>query len=245
MENMIKSANGKFLWANNGGGYSAMFYSLGGNTWETFTLVNVSKGVFAIKCYNNVNYIDATNNGGSNVTASASSIINSAKFTAIKNADGTYSFKCYDGVHYLTAVNGGGNAMAATATSIGVNEKFVVSNFDYTPDIVTPDTYTVSNLIQGPFARPNDTNVVSNPVVGVKYYFRWTVKSSGLQPYSVLYDFSDSNDWFWIGGAQQNYKTTNNVTVTFEKIFGSAGSYTARMHIYNALISTNGGVYYA
>lgn len=108
---------------------------------------------------------------------------------------------------------------------------------------VVPDSYTVSAQVQGPFANATDTTVVASPVAGVTYFWKWTVKSSGVQPYSVLYDFSDDANWYWINGAQQNYKTSANNTVVFSRAF-SIGTYTVRMHVYNPLITTNGGVYY-
>jgi PKD repeat protein len=104
------------------------------------------------------------------------------------------------------------------------------------------DSYTISNQIQGPFANASDTTPVAAPVAGVTYFWKWTVKSSGVQPYSVLYDFSDDANWYWIGGAQQNYKTSDNNTVVFSRSF-AVGTYTVRMHVYNVLIA-NGGVYY-
>jgi hypothetical protein len=100
--------------------------------------------------------------------------------------------------------------------------------------MTVPDSYTVSAQVQGPFANASDTTPVAAPVAGVTYFWKWTVKSSGVQPYSVLYDFS---------GAQQNYKTSANNTVVFSRSF-VVGTYTVRMHVYNVLIA-NGGVYNA
>jgi hypothetical protein len=107
-----------------------------------------------------------------------------------------------------------------------------------------PNVYTVSNQIQGPFSDSGCTQLVTSPVTGVLYYFKWTTESSGTLPYSVLYDWSDDANWYWIGGAQQNYQTTANVTVIFSRSFATPGTYTARMHIYAVSIPTNGGVYY-
>lgn len=106
------------------------------------------------------------------------------------------------------------------------------------------DSYNVSAQVQGPFSNQACTIPVANPVTGVLYYFKWTVQSSGTQNYSVLYDFSDDSNWYWIGGAQQNYHTTSPVTVVFSKQFSTPGTITVRMHVYNVLITATGGVYY-
>ncbi|MFA5031460.1 MAG: hypothetical protein WC614_00430 [bacterium] len=127
----IKSYDGHYLWAENGGGGVLQFTSLGGTTLETFTIESQVSGRVAIKCYDNTHYVWANNGGGGTVQATSFGGTTWETFTMVDLGGGKYAFKCYDGTHYLSATNGGDSTITASATNVGNYETFEWSG--YTP----------------------------------------------------------------------------------------------------------------
>lgn len=150
---MIKSYdNTHYLWADNGGGGTLQFTSLGGTTWETFAIEQQVSGRVAIKCYDNTHYVWANNGGGGTVQASSLGGTTWETFTMINLGSGKYAFKCYDGTHYLSATNGGGSSITASATSIGNYETFECSGYSTTRTLgtrITNETFIWSAYTPG------------------------------------------------------------------------------------------------
>lgn len=115
---------------------------------------------------------------------------------------------------------------------------------------VVVDSYTVSAVVTGPYANSSTTTVVASPQPGVEYWFGWVVKSSGTQPYTTLFDFSDDSNWYWSTGydptkdSSKYIKSSSAQTIKFKKKFANSGTWICRMHVYNPLITATSGVYY-
>jgi hypothetical protein len=93
----LKTNNGHYVWARNGGGGEISAISGGGNTWETFTMVVLGNNKVAFRCYDGKHYLSALNGGGTTVNASAYSIGTNETFTMIGEATNTQTAKSPDG----------------------------------------------------------------------------------------------------------------------------------------------------
>ncbi len=123
----IKTANGKYLCAEDGGGdvVNATRDKIG--DWETFEVVDLGKGDIALRSYNG-DYVRVSKDG-KNLYADSDEIGNREKFQLIILRNNKVAFKTYD-KKYLCAEDGGGGKVVADRDNIGSWETFELINVE-------------------------------------------------------------------------------------------------------------------
>lgn len=117
----IKTINGKYLCAEDGGGdvVNATRDKIG--DWETFQVVDLGRGKFALKS-NNGDYIRVSKDGNS-VYADSNEIGRRETFQLVILKNNKVAFKIHDG-KYICAEDGGGKEVVANRDKIGDWETF-------------------------------------------------------------------------------------------------------------------------
>lgn len=163
----LKSFNGKFVTAENGGGGAVNANRPSGREWETFTLLDLNEGELemgdpvAIKTING-NFFSAINGGGDKLLADKTALVTWETFyieritrasdNRIKDGD-RVAFRTMN-KKYLSALDGGGSEVNAKGNSTGNNEIFTVEIRQEPPNA----------KLSGPFVA---TQMIIRPVVGV------------------------------------------------------------------------------
>lgn len=144
----IKTFNGKYLCAENGGGSTLIANRDNIGEWETFQLIDLGKGYIAIRSHNGY-YISAYNDG-KDVYVNNNKIDKRQTLELIKLDNNKVAFKNYEKT-YLCAEDGGGGKIVGDRKKIGSWETFELIK-------VPKVTSDKSNLT----AIPNDKNVIFN-----------------------------------------------------------------------------------
>jgi len=137
----LKTHNGAYMCAINGGGDNVVAQSSTYGPWERFSLRELSNGKYAIKTYNG-NWVNALNGGGDNVVAIPMTnwgVQGSARgttffdncagrlcwetFTLTDLGNNKVALQSYYG-YYVSAINGGGGDVVSTATTMDAYEIF-------------------------------------------------------------------------------------------------------------------------
>lgn len=123
----IKTINGKYLTAEDGGGsvVNATRDKIG--DWETFEVVDLRKGDIALRSYNG-DYIRVSKDG-KNVYADSDEIGNRETFQLMMLRNNRVAFKTYD-EKYLCAEDGGGGKVVADREKIDSWETFELINVE-------------------------------------------------------------------------------------------------------------------
>lgn len=123
----IKTINGKYLCAENGGGdlVNASRDKIG--DWETFEVIDLGRGYIALKGYNG-DYLRVTKDGES-INADSDEIGKRETFQLIVLKDNKAAFKTYDS-KYICAEDGGGGKVVANRDKIGTWETFEIVKVD-------------------------------------------------------------------------------------------------------------------
>jgi len=121
----LKTQNGQYVAANNGGGSEVVAWwdTIGG--WETFEYNNIG-GMNRTFRTPTGHYLSAINGGGGEVRADATTVGAWETFEIVYltgEVTNEYAFKTSTG-HYLSAIDGGGGAVRADATAVGAWENF-------------------------------------------------------------------------------------------------------------------------
>lgn len=163
----LKSINGKFVAAENGGGGDVNANRPNAREWETFILLDLNEGELetndpvAIKTING-NFFSAINGGGDKLLADKTALVTWETFyiervtvrnenKLIKDGD-RIAFKTWN-KKYLSALDGGGREVNAKGNSVGNNEMFTIT-------LKEPQNEKLSGPI-------NATQMIIRPVVGV------------------------------------------------------------------------------
>jgi hypothetical protein len=119
----IKTTNGKYLCAEDGGGsvVNATRDKIG--NWETFEIVNLRRGNIALKSYNG-DYVRVTKDG-EGVYADSDDIGNRETFQLKLLKNNKVAFKTHD-KKYICAEDGGGGKVVANRDKVGSWETFEV-----------------------------------------------------------------------------------------------------------------------
>jgi len=139
----LKTHNGAYLCALNGGGDNVAAYSYNIGGWERFSQIGLSNGKTALKTFNG-NYVNAINGGGGNVVAMPMTnwgVLRNSRgikfidlcggmlcwenFSLIALGNNKVALKTFYG-YYVTAAGGGGGDVGSYATSIGAYEIFEI-----------------------------------------------------------------------------------------------------------------------
>lgn len=124
----IRSINGNYLRAVNGGGSGLNADRTRLNSSEQFTIVGLSGGKVAIRTQGGY-HLRAHVGGGSTLEADVTHIGSHEQFTIVDAGDGKVALKTHYG-YYVTAEDGGGGAANADRTAIGDWEKFDLVDLD-------------------------------------------------------------------------------------------------------------------
>jgi len=123
----IKTINGKYLSADNGGGSRLTATSDKIGELETFQIIDLGKGYVAIKS-NNGKYVSATKDG-KDIYVDSEEINKREIFQFIKLDNNKVAFKTYIKT-YICAENGGGGKVVGDRDEIGVWETFELINVE-------------------------------------------------------------------------------------------------------------------
>ena len=176
----IKSNNGKYLSAENGGGSKLTATRDKVGEWETFEIIDLGKGYIALESING-KYVSATKDG-KEIYVDSDEINKREIFQLIKLDNNKVAFKTYNKT-YICAENGGGGKVVDDRTKIGAWETFELVNVEK----INNDKLTLS-------AISNDKNVTlswtkpinSRGVIGYNLYRGTT---SGKQSNTPITDF--------------------------------------------------------
>jgi Fascin domain len=122
----LKSANGKFLSAENGGGGVIGANRTSAYQWEHFDILYLPDGKVALESANG-NYVSAENGGRSSVNANRSAIREWEKYTMLKVGLNKVAFKTHTGF-YLRAGNGGDRVIDAQGETVSSWVIFEISS---------------------------------------------------------------------------------------------------------------------
>lgn len=144
----IKTFNGKYLCAENGGGSTLIANRDQVGAWETFQIIDLGKGYIALKSHNGY-YISAYNDG-EDIYVNDNKIDKRQTFQLIKLDNNKVAFKNYE-KDYISAENGGGGKLVGDKKKIGNWETFEL--------IKLPELTSDKSILT---ATPNDKNVIFN-----------------------------------------------------------------------------------
>lgn len=163
----LKSVNGNFVVAENGGGGAVNANRPSAREWETFILLDLNEGelemgdAVAIKTQNG-NFFSAINGGGNKLLADKTALVTWETFYIERITRRTSDNRIKDGdrvafrtmnKNYLSALDGGGREVNAKPMSVGNNEMFTIR-------LNEPSDGKLSGAI-------NATQMIIRPVVGV------------------------------------------------------------------------------
>jgi len=163
----LKSFNGNFVVAENGGGGTVNANRPSAREWETFTLLDLNEGELemgdpvAIKTANG-NFFSAMNGGGDKLLADKSALLSweTFKIERLTRRSGDNLIKDGDRVslrtmknNFISALDGGGREVNAKGNSVGNSEMFIIR-------LNEPGNVKLSGPV-------NATQMIIRPVVGV------------------------------------------------------------------------------
>lgn len=163
----LKSINGNFVVAENGGGERVNANRPNAKEWETFILLDLNEGeletgdAVAFKTHNG-NFFSAINGGGDKLLADKAALVTWETFYIERMTRRTSDNLVKDGdrvafrtmnKNYLSALDGGGREVNAKPISVGNNEMFLIR-------LNEPSNTKLSGPIQA-------TQMIIRPVVGV------------------------------------------------------------------------------
>ncbi len=127
----IKTYNGHFFVAHDGGGSTLKSDRSAAYEWETFTMVTHDDGTVSFRTYDGIHYLSALHGGGHGLNANATWMKSHEKFEIVSTNDGTnrVALRTYHG-QYVVAESAGGEEVNANRTAIGPWEKFEISYVD-------------------------------------------------------------------------------------------------------------------
>ncbi|MEK7724305.1 MAG: M23 family metallopeptidase [Acidobacteriota bacterium] len=163
----LKTANGNFVTAENGGGGIVNGNRPSAREWETFTLLDLNEGELesgdpvALKTVNG-NFFSAINGGGDKLLADKTALVTWETFkiermtrrpsdNLIKDGD-RVSFRTMKN-NFISALDGGGREVNAKPTAVSNSEMFIIRM-----------TQPTAGKLSGPFTAPQ---MIIRPVVGV------------------------------------------------------------------------------
>lgn len=164
----LKSINGSFVTAENGGGGQVNANRSSAGAWETFTLLDLNEGeleagdAVAIKTVNG-NFFSAINGGGDKLLADKNALVTWETFYIERMTRRTSDNLVKDGdrvafrtmnKNYLSALDGGGREVNAKPIGVGNNEMF----------LIRLNNEISAGKLSGPFTAPQ---MIIRPVVGV------------------------------------------------------------------------------
>ncbi|MET0343768.1 MAG: hypothetical protein ABW252_22330 [Polyangiales bacterium] len=121
----IRTANGSYLVAENGGASIIAATRTQVGAWETFAVAEQAYGRISLMAVNS-KYVAAERGGGAALVANRDAVGPWETFDLARNlVDDTWSFRANNG-QWLAAENGGGGAVNANRNTIGTNEAFEV-----------------------------------------------------------------------------------------------------------------------
>jgi hypothetical protein len=122
----LRTANGNYVVAENGGGAEVKADRIAAGPWETFTVGDEGFGKITLQA-NNGNYVVAEEGGGGAVNANRTEVGPWEVFTVerVSLRENIWAFKSANG-NYVVAEEGGGGAVNANRTTLGPWEKFKV-----------------------------------------------------------------------------------------------------------------------
>ncbi|MBW6498168.1 MAG: hypothetical protein K0B09_07260 [Bacteroidales bacterium] len=127
----LRTSNGHYVQALNGGGGNVVASSTNPYAWETFHLMEspLYGHPYYVLQARNGNYLQAANGGGGNVVANSPNPWDWETFELIPGQEkGTYFFRTKTTGHFLQAENGGGGNLNATSNNPWAWESFVLIN---------------------------------------------------------------------------------------------------------------------
>jgi len=120
----LKTDDGHYLTALQGGGDNVVAYWTGVGAWETFELVDLGNNNVALKT-NDGHYVTALWGGGRNIVAYWTGIGDWETFEKVDLGNNQIALKTFDG-HYLSALKGGGDNIVANWYGVGAWEIFEI-----------------------------------------------------------------------------------------------------------------------
>jgi hypothetical protein len=120
----LRTWDGHYVVAEGGGGGVVNGNRTAIGPWETFRLLPLDGGKFALLSSNG-SYVTAEGGGGGAVNANREAVVTWEQLTPVATADGRTALATFDG-HYVVAISGGGDKVLADRTAIGPWEKFVI-----------------------------------------------------------------------------------------------------------------------
>lgn len=176
----IKTINGKYLSAVNGGGSKLTATSDKIGEWETFQIIGLGKGFVALKSING-KYVNATQDG-KDIYVNSDEINNREIFQLIKLDNNKAAFKTYNKT-YICAENGGGGKVVGDRYEIGAWESFELINVEkINYDKITLTATATDKNVTLSWTKPIDTR----GIIGYNLY-RGTI--SGKQSSTPITDF--------------------------------------------------------
>jgi len=131
----LKTSNGNFVTAENGGGSTVVANRPVGTAvgqWETFGLIDLGNNTVVLQTFDG-HFVTAENGGGSTsagqpqpVVANRTQVGAWEKFVLVAVGPNQVALKTSNG-NFVTAENGGGSTVVANRTAIGAWETFVLS----------------------------------------------------------------------------------------------------------------------
>jgi len=120
----LKSSDGQFVSAENGGGGEVTANRSARNSWETFEVVEQGGGRIALRTVDG-HFLSAEGGGGDTLSANRQFIGEWERFKVVHRGGSRFAFETSNG-HYLVAESGGGAEVKADRTRIGSWEEFKV-----------------------------------------------------------------------------------------------------------------------
>ncbi|MFT9495412.1 stalk domain-containing protein [Anaerosolibacter sp.] len=185
----LKTFNGKYLCAENGGGSTLTANRDKIGEWETFQLIDLGKGYIALKGSNG-DYVSVSNDG-KDVYVDRDEINRKETFRLVRLNNNKVALEAYND-HYLCAEDGGGGKVVADREKVGSWETFELIeiqddqvDFEKCKLTATPEDRSISftwtkpsstkniigyNLYRGTASgRQSSTPVTDFPIEGTSY----------------------------------------------------------------------------
>jgi hypothetical protein len=234
----IKTFNGKYLCAENGGGSTLTANRDKIGEWETFQLINLGKGYVALKGCNG-EYVRVSNDG-KEVYVDSDEINRKETFRLVNQKNNKIALEAYND-HYLCAEGGGGGKVVADREKVGSWETFeLVEVENDSIDLqkcelkATPGEKSISftwtkprstknlvgyNLYRGTASgRQSDIPVTDFPIEGTSYTDK-NVKNNTTYYYVVKAVYKDET----VGPASNEVKVIMRSRITLSAKTGDEG----------------------